>query len=410
MKTSTLIFSILSVLVILFLTTGFQCSSAESTSAKLYIARAEWANAEAALVKEVEKNADNAEAWYLLGDVRRQRSNFTGMVEAFDRSLKVSNEFAENIRLTKLNIWGTSLNQGVNLYNQSINLSPDSASVLRKKAIELYTTALLVNPDSLITYKNMVFAQRAEKHIEEELRYLKTAISKKDDQELRIELINTYIRKATDAKANGDAATASDNFSLAIQELNTARKADPANVELLGTVINLYIETGKSADAIPMMEEYLKNDPDNKVFQNNLGLLLMQVGQKQGNDEEKESVEQLKSMIERLTKATDHFDAAVKTDSSYEDGLWNGAVAYMRLGEKMKKLAEATADPKNKEKSDKSYVQKFLVAITLTERLTSIKPDDTRYWTGLGTAYANAGKAKEAQAAFNKADKIGKNN
>jgi tetratricopeptide (TPR) repeat protein len=136
----------------------------------------------------------------------------------------------------------------------------------------------------------------------------------------------------------------------------------------------------------------------------------MQVGQKQGNDEEKESVEQLKSMIERLTKATDHFDAAVKTDSSYEDGLWNGAVAYMRLGEKMKKLAEATADPKNKEKSDKSYVQKFLVAITLTERLTSIKPDDTRYWTGLGTAYANAGKAKEAQAAFNKADKIGKNN
>ena len=68
--------------------TGFQCSSAESTSAKLYMQRGDLAAAEKSLTSDTEKNPNNPESWYLLGDVRRQRGNYQGMMDAFDRSLK----------------------------------------------------------------------------------------------------------------------------------------------------------------------------------------------------------------------------------------------------------------------------------------------------------------------------------
>ena len=67
------------ILIMLFLSalsfTGFQCGSAESTSAKLYIQRGDLEAAEASLKKEVDKNPANAEAWWLLGHTRVDRKS-----------------------------------------------------------------------------------------------------------------------------------------------------------------------------------------------------------------------------------------------------------------------------------------------------------------------------------------------
>src|SRR5258708_12143431 len=64
---------------------GFQCGSAESTSAKLYMQRQDWAGAERVLLKEVANNPNNAEAWQMLGEVRRNLGNTKGMLEAYDK-------------------------------------------------------------------------------------------------------------------------------------------------------------------------------------------------------------------------------------------------------------------------------------------------------------------------------------
>jgi hypothetical protein len=45
--------------------TGFQCGSAETTSAKLYMQQKNWAKAEESLLKELSKNEKNEEAQYL---------------------------------------------------------------------------------------------------------------------------------------------------------------------------------------------------------------------------------------------------------------------------------------------------------------------------------------------------------
>lgn len=65
------------ILTSLFLsTTGFQCGSAEVTTARLAIQQGQFEKAEQSLVKEVQKNDKNEEAWFLLGQVRWEMKKF----------------------------------------------------------------------------------------------------------------------------------------------------------------------------------------------------------------------------------------------------------------------------------------------------------------------------------------------
>ena len=365
--------------------TGFQCGSAESTSAKLYIQREDWPAAETALMKEVEKNPNNAEAWYLLGDVRRQKGDFKAMLDAFDASLKITKEWEPKITDSKKFVWGQTLNQGVSYYNKSTTAPKDSAMHLRQKAVDSYNLALLMNPDSAITYQNMAVAQLALGNTDEEIKYLKIALQRKPDPLFSTFLINAYVTKAQDAKKANNKAEADANFAMAIAALTEARKADPENQELLSTLINLYIEAGQAKDAMPYMKEAIEKDPKNKVFQNDLGLLMMQTNDLEG--------------------AVEHFSAAVAADSSFTDALRNGSIALMKWGQNMKEVAIEKADPK-KGVTDRSYQAKFKEAAVLLEKYLSIKPDDADVWQALATAYGGADMIKQATAALKKADAL----
>ena len=376
MKPSFVILTLLGFLLVSFVVTGFQCGSPSLTSAKLYINNTDWENAEKSLTAEVEKNPANAEAWYLLGNVRLQRRNFAGMVEAYDKSAPLSPEFAEKIKSTKSNLWVLMMQHGIGCYNHSLKVSADSVSMFRDSAITDYQNAIVVAPDSIIGYQNLALAQHANSKYDDEINTLKIGLERKKDPEVYATLINVYIQKAQMAKTAGNNDEATKNYDNAIASLTEARALQPDNIELLGILINLYIETGRAKDAVPLIREAITKDPQNKVFQNDLGLLLMQT--------------------EEFEEATQHFEAAIATDPTYEDALWNGAIAYMKWGDKVKKTAGENADAKD-------YVPKFKSAVKLTEKLVALKKDEAKYWEGLGTAYANAGMTKEAQKAYEQA-------
>ncbi len=379
MKNSIVLPALLALVLVGFLFTGFQCGSPALTSAKLYIKGNDWENAEKSLSAEVAKNPANAEAWYLLGDVRRNLNNYPGMMEAFDNSVKASPEFAKKIDETKLFVWGGTIKRAIDSYNKSLKTTPDSAAILRQSAIGDYKTAMLVEPESLVTYQNLALAYQAQGSTDDQIATLKSALTHKKDSEVYINLINAYIRKGENAKSAGNTDEASKSLNDAIGALNEARTLQPDNSDLLGTLINVYIEADRAKEAVPLIREAITKDPQNKVFQNDLGLLLMQTGD--------------------FEEATQHFEASVQADPNYEDGLWNGAVAYMKWGDKLKKDADPNSD-------SKLYVEKFKKAVAMTEKLVAIKSDVEKYWEGLATAYANAGMGKEAQKAFEKAEAL----
>ncbi len=374
--------ALLGVLSVSFMLTGFQCGSPALTSAKLYIKDQDWPNAEKALITELQKNPANAEAWYTLGDVRLKLGNYSGMVDAYNKSLAIGPEFAKQIDNQKKYVWSNFVNGAVQLYKRIPDAPKDSVSILRHEAIANYDTAIVVFPDSTISYYNKSIALREEGKYDEEMMTLKAALDKKKDPELYASLINAYIHKAESAKASNNAEEAAKTYNDAISTLNEARALQPDNSELLSALINVYIESDRAKDALPLIREAVAKDPKNKTFQNDLGLLLMQTNE--------------------FEEAVQHFEAAIASDENYEDGLWNGAVAYMKWGDKIKKDGGgADADPK-------TYVPKFKSAVKLAEKLVGIKKDVAKYWEGLATAYANANMKDEAQKAFQQAEALQK--
>ncbi|MBI5475130.1 MAG: tetratricopeptide repeat protein [Ignavibacteriales bacterium] len=385
MKKHTIFIMLSALVTLFFILTGFQCSSQEMTSARLYIQRQDWENAEKWLTAETEKNPTNAEAWYLLGNAKMQRGDFQNSMIAYDNCAKNSNEFNDKITMSKRYIWGQSLNAGVNWFNKSISAPPESASTFRQRAIGNYKTALIVNSDSVITYQNLAVAQHAENLYDDEIATLQEGLKRKVTTSMQISLIDAYLIKAQDADAKGEKEKVSTEYTNAIDAIIEARKNDPENAQLLSTMIDLHVRIGKANEAKPYIREAIAKDPENKIYQYNLGVLLMQT--------------------DSLEEAITHFEAALQADPNYDVALQNIGVAYLRLGDKLK---QATQGGDAKKKEDKTYLEKFKKAVGYLEKLTELKKEDAGVWDLMASAYANANMLKEAKAAIEKADALRK--
>ncbi len=400
MKTSSFI-TVVALTLLYLMVTGFQCGSAESTSAKLYMQRKEWPAAELALVKEVENNPTNAEAWYYLGQVRLRKAeqsldakdyrqvatDLGNMTYAYDKSLASGPEWQTQIQSEKLFGWQKALNAGVELFNRSIKAPPAEAPGIRGQAVQMYDAAIAINPDSLLPYKNAAIALQADGLSDRQLAYLQKARKISADPEVMAPLIQLYIDRGDTAKAAGNEAAATENYSLALTELTEARKASPANPDYLNAMIDLYIKVDRAPEAIPLMEEGLKTDPTNRDYHYNLGVLLMQSG--------------------KVQEAIGHFDAAIEVDPTYAFAVQNAGIAHLKLADEMKRAAQSD-DPK-KASNSKGYVDLFKKAAGYFEKLTVLRPDDPNAWDFYGSACANGGLLKEAEAAIKKADELRKN-
>jgi tetratricopeptide (TPR) repeat protein len=397
MKTSSFV-TLVALGVIYLMVTGFQCGSAESTSAKLYMQRKEWDAAEQSLVKEVENAPGNAEAWYYLGQVRLRKAeqnldakdyakvgkDYENMTYAYGKSLGASNEWQQQISTERLYAWQKALNAGVELFNRSIKTTGAEATDLRSKAVGMYDAAITVNPDSLLPYKNAAIALATDGLIDRQLTYLKEARKLSPDPEIMTQLVGVYIDCGDAAKAKGDNAGATENYNLALAELTEARKVSPGNTDLLNASIDLYIKTGRAEEAIPLMEEGLRTDPKNRDYHYNLGVLLMQSG--------------------KITEALTHFDAALEVDPGYAFALQNAGSASLKIADEMKRKAQASSS--KDAKSDTGYLVYFKKAAAYFEKLTAARPDDPNAWDFYASAAANAGLLKEAEAAIKKADDL----
>lgn len=171
------------VVILVYLSvTGFQCASAEVTGAKVYMQRQDWINAEKQLLKELENNPKNAEAWFLLGYVRGEQKNYTGMLEAFNKSLEISNQFEKDIRNFKLKYWVDNFNAGVTYFSRYQN-NRDSTQYI-EKAIESFKTATLIIPDSASAYKNLAYSYLSKEDVTSAVEPLEKAVELSKEKDL----------------------------------------------------------------------------------------------------------------------------------------------------------------------------------------------------------------------------------
>ncbi len=370
---------------------GFDCSSTEMTSAKLYIQQKNYDKALDALQKEVAKNPQSAEGYYYLGYVYGEKDQYGQMIDAFDKSLSISNEYKSQIEDQKKYFWANLFNRGVSLYQKGVNTTnEDSSKVYFDKSINMFEYAAKLEPDSADTYKNLAFVYMGARENDKAIEPLQKMIKLDKSLDGYKYLGEIYYNKGILEKQQyasthnpQDSTKAIENFNNSIKVLEEGRAQYPDSPELLLTLSNAYINAGKADVALSSFKSLVEKDPENKYYRYNYGVLLL------GKND--------------FENAAAQFEKAVALDPEYQNAVYNLAVTYVKWGSAINKKAEDSGQMENTE-----YKEKYQQALPYLEKSVELQPDDAPTWELLGKVYTVLGMNDDAQNAFNKADELRK--
>jgi tetratricopeptide (TPR) repeat protein len=371
-------------------TTGFQCGSAETTSAKLYMQQKQWDKAEASLLKEVTKNDKNEEAWFLLGQVRLEVRKYAEMNDAYTHALQVSDKYKTEIARNRLAVWAMMYNEGVGIYNKG----RDTASYYQL-AIERFSTAINVVPDSSSTYYVRALAYYAQHDLKSAQKDLETAIAKNPAFEEAARLLGqVHYTNALERQQAKDEAGYKAGIASATTAFELAYKANPGSADNITNLIDVYERSQNTDKAMALTKSAVEKDPNNKIFRYAYGVFLLKQ--------------------DRFPESTEQFKKAIEIDPSYGDAIYNAGVSYLNWGVSMKAESDKKADAervKNKGKDvkeDVSYKEKFKEALPYLEKAQELRPDDLALLQQLGKLYANLNMVDKSKAAFERYDKLTK--
>lgn len=377
---------ILSLLAMVFGFTAFQCASTEITSAKLYIQQDNYEKAKEALLKEVEKNPNSDEGYYLLGFITGEEGNFVEMVDYFEKSLAVSNKFQTEISRDRNYYWADNFNKGVGFFNRGTQAtSEDSTKMYFDNSIERFQNAILIQPDSVDTYKNLTFAYINAGRTEEAIEPLKNLIEKEQSADSYAMIGEIYINQGQQLLSSHastgnaqDSLNAVGKFEEAIKYLQQGRELHPNNGDILLYLSNAYINANKLDVAMDTFKEGVQQEPDNKYYRYNYGVLLLEA--------------------KDYENAEGQFKKAIELDPEYVNAVYNLAATYVRWGSDIRDEEVAN------ETGTEEYKAKFEQALPHLEKYVNLNPEDAQIWELLGRVYANLGMEEESQQAFEKAD------
>ena len=457
--------SLVAVAVAALLTTGFQCSSAELTSAKLYLQRKDYVNAQKQLEKEIEKNPKSEEAYFILGkDVHFELKDFKGMKESFDKALAISQVHQKEIHMLEVSAWGRLFNEGVDAINKA---SDSSANV--DKAITAFTTALTVLPESLTTRRNLGLAyyrkgdnvhaaenlliafeqgkdvlachvlgrlyldqgnesrmkfSDAHREIFASLRNLATLHEKMKPVDVKYLLGNpAEVGKPAKAKKNDTKEEwkyPQYNLTVSVEgDAVTALKySSPYSPKVDST--EYYSSLASFNKAVEVMKKGQAMFPEDGEISENLmnayigasrndeaRLLLMERVKKYPTskfDHYNLGVFLLKDSS--YSAAVDEFKTTITLDSAFSAAVYNIAATFVNWGvaeqEKVKASNEKAREQNKPE--DQSYKEKFRMALPYLEKIVGEKKDDVQMWELLGQVYANLNIQDKAIQAYDIAD------
>ncbi len=459
---------VVAVVLAAIVTTGFECASSEMTSAKLYIQRKDYENAKTQLLKEVAKNPNNEEAYYLLGSqVQYMQGDYKGMKESFDKALAIAPTHKKEIQSLTVGAWGKLYNQGVDEINKAI----DTASYL-DKAILSFSTAVLVLPESLLTRRTLGVAYLRNNDMLHAAEQFSVAFEQGKDTLSAKLLGKIYIDSGNVMRAEFTAAhhqqyetmknlanihekikTADVSYLLGDSLIKITKPQKPKKGDTKETWriekynLTLSVEDGlvakmkydgdkpyapaidstelkaaivmfdKAVAAMKKAQAMFPEDPDISDY-----LMKAYIGAERQEEARTLLIERVKkfpdSKIDHynlgvfllkdslFSDAIIEFKTALGLDSSFSDAQYNIAATYVNWGVvEQEKLKAAGKD------DDVSYKERFRSALPYLENVVVLKKNDVLMWELLGQVYANLNMKEKALQAYDKADAIrqGKN-
>jgi len=382
--------SIFAVLLMWLTFSAYQCASTEITSARLYIQQKNYDKAEEVLKKEVTKNPQSEEGWYLTGFVKHEKRDYRGMYEAFNQALKIGKKYEREINGLLKASWAENFNDGVNYFNAANrSANQDSAKILRQKAINAFETAIMMQPDSNDTYRNLVFVYLSAGDLDGAIEPSERWVNKVKSLESYQFITELYYTKAEQqwnkyqtSKNPADSVKAVELYQITEKYATEGLAKYPNDGTLNSFLFNTYISLGKKDLALSKAKAAVEANPNDKFANYNAGTMLLEA--------------------KEYEQAVKYFKKALEIDPKYENAIYNIAACYINWGIQVREKEEEA------NKTDKSYLQYFENAKTYLEQLVELSPNDFKTWERLGQVYAVLGMKEKAEAAFNKADELRK--
>ena len=350
------------------------------------------------------------------------------MNEAFEQAREVAQETEktpgeiERIDAFKNVLWRTEHNKSIE-YAANDSVKQVTENPL-KLAISHLQNATTVIPDSVLSWDVLSQVYYMDNNVEAAAKTMEIAIQKKDSL-----TAEDYLRLSGYYRLN-------EQPEEAVGVLEKAREKFPQNEQIVQNLADAYTSTGETEKSIAVVEELIKQDPENPQYHLVLGtqiyqsVLQMNETIKENYDEifdleqkarsasgsEKQKIEQqvgkleeesqeLQSRIDELTeKATEEIQTVIK----YRP---NDDVAYNTLGIIYQNKAAALFEERNREVTDNqraseldSQAREVLrQSLSYYEKAAEINPENQNYWKSLFEIYTNLGMDKQAMEAMKKA-------
>ena len=367
---------------------GFQCSSTELTSARLYIQQKNFDKAIEVLKKDVANNPKSDEGWFLLGHTYGEVDDIENMIMAYDKSLAISSKFEKEIIDSKNFYWANSFNKGVNLFQRGNKTADeDSAKVFYDKSIDAFETAAIIQPDSADTYKNMAFVYMSSGRNELAIEPLQKLVDLKKELDGYRYLGEIYYTIGTSKSAEYsisgnalDSMEAAEYYDKAILVLEDGVAIYKTDGELTRILNSSYIETGRIAEALESSKVLVEAEPDNETYRYNYGVILLQT--------------------DDYPAAEEQFLKALEINPDYENAAYNLGLTYVKWGTQLKEQEE------EKEVYTDEDIEKYRQALPYLELIVETDAENAEIWELLGKVYSILSMQEEAIEAFNKADQL----
>ncbi len=371
---------------------GFQCSSPNITSGKLYYQQYESTKDTTklnqsleAFQREVQEKPNSAEAWYWLGFIHGVKKDYIRLHEAWQKSKQLGSQMQGDMNSNRLYFWGQAYNNGANVFRKA-QIKKDKA--LYEEAEKSFRAATLLEPDSSAKYGGFVnlayalIAQNRNADAIEPLTEQNRLAPNPDAYKLSAQLL----LDEGNALKEGNPTAANAKYEKAITLLNEGLTKFPDDAGLNQELLNAYIAANRIVEAKSKFKQYADGNPQDKAAQYAYGTVLLET--------------------KNYQEATTYLQKAIVLDAKYENALYNICVTYLRWGIEVRD----NTDPNATSSQASAFKEIIEKAVPHVKSLLDIDAKNSAYWDLAGRVYASLGKTKEATEAYNKADDLRKGN
>lgn len=270
--------------------------------AKLDLRNKDYARALENVEAALQTNPQNAEAYYVKGQVLQEQASETqdaeqhtkmvqDMAEAYQRAIELDPALTEDVNNRLRLAYFNEFQRGGQAFNRG---QEDSAGYA--EAASYFRNATLLQPDSADAYINYGYSLINAGRSEEAIQPLHTATEKGSvNEDVYILLSDLYIRANRSAEA--------------VTLLEKAQAEYPENDEIRSQLLNAYVASGQEDRALDQYRQAVESDPNSKLFRYNYGSLLLQ--------------------SERYDEAIEQLEAAIAIDPNYASAHYNLGAAYV---------------------------------------------------------------------------------